>query len=170
MHFNTSILKTTLLSFGLAAATCRAQSATGAAPMQSQASFEKAIGNHSTSPSYVLISVVDDDTGQSRTFCTTANFLMGAIHREYGIGFGSGDIARADAIAIASKDHVFHFRRQEALDKLRMTYSEDELAAARASYASPSAAEGKRDAVACVLIEHGLSPHLADRSGQVVAG
>jgi hypothetical protein len=170
MHFNTSILKTILLSFGLAAAACQAQSATGAAPMQSQASFETAIGNHSMSPSYVLISVVDDNTGQSRTFCTTANFLMGAIHREYGIGFGGGDIAKADAIAIASKDHVFHFRRQEALDNVRMSYSEAELAAVRESSAPPSVAGGNKDAVACVLIEHGLSPHMADRSGQVVAG
>jgi hypothetical protein len=170
MHLKTTILKFVLLPLGLAAMSCRAQNAASAAPIQSQASFEKAIGNHSTSPFYVLISVVDDNTGQSRTFCTTANFLMGAIQREYGIGVGRDDIAKADAIAIANKDHVFHFRKQEALDNLRMTYSEDELAAARASYAAPSVAEGKRDAVACVLIEHGLSPYMADRSGQVVAG
>jgi hypothetical protein len=167
MQLATSALQSIVLSLGLAAITCHAQSAgAGTAPMQSQASFETAIETHSTSPFYVLISAVDDNTGQSRTYCTTANFLMGAIHREYGIGYGRDDIAKADAIAIASKDHVFHFRKQEALDNIRPDYSEEELAAARES-AAPQYSGYNKNAVACVLIERGLSPRMGDRSGQV---
>jgi len=53
-------------------------------PRQSQAAFEAAIRDRSTSPYIVLITVVDDRTGQTGTGCSGANLLLGAIYIEGG--------------------------------------------------------------------------------------
>ena len=55
--------------------------------MQSPESFEAAIRNLSTSPSYVLVTVVDARTESAQSICTSAPFLVGAIHLEYGLGY-----------------------------------------------------------------------------------
>jgi hypothetical protein len=60
----------------------------GGEPVQSRTSFEAAI--HSLTleaQSYVLITVVDASTESVRSICTKANFLLGALHYEYGIGY-----------------------------------------------------------------------------------
>jgi hypothetical protein len=55
-----------------------------AEPIQSQSDFENAFrGQLSTSQPLVLITVVDDRTHQSRTGCTGANFLIGALILEH---------------------------------------------------------------------------------------
>jgi hypothetical protein len=133
----------------------------------------------------VLASIINDQTGQARDVCTMGNFLLGAIHREYGLGYGTADSSKAEEIAIASEHHVFHFHTQEALDNIRVQYSEEDLVAARALLAPLSASEIEsgfsslyersrlatrgyvRDAIACALIERGFSPRQADRTGQV---
>jgi hypothetical protein len=51
-------------------------------PSQPQAQFEAAIRNRSTSPNFILLTVVDDRTGESWIGCTLAPFLLGAIERE----------------------------------------------------------------------------------------
>jgi len=152
---------------------------------QSRTSYEAAIRNQSTSPSYVLISVADSETGQLKRFCTTANFLLGAIHHEYGLGYGPADVSKAMEIALGSQNHVFRFHEKAALNNIRATYSEDDLATAAALLAPLSTEELRtkfsslykasrlqtdgygRDAVACILIGRGLSPKLSDISGQV---
>lgn len=158
------------------------------APVQSRQSYEAAIHNTSTSPSYVLISIIDSDTGQAKPVCTTANLLLGAIHREYGLGYDAAGLSKAAEIALESKDHVFRFHQQAALDNIPVRYSDQDLAAARTLLAPLSKEELRakfsslyrdarvptdgyaRDAIACVLIERGLSPGMADISGQVYVG
>ena len=166
-----------------------AQSAWGDAPsvtsVQSSESYEAAIRNSSTSPSYVLIFVGGDEGGQPRSICTTANFLLGAIHREYGLGYGSTDLSKAADIAIKTLDRTFRFHQLPALNNIPVRYSFNDLDKARAFLAAFSTSEltekfsslygekrlptneYSRDAIACVLIERGLSPKLADMSGQV---
>lgn len=157
----------------------------GAQYVQSRASYEAAIHNSSTSPSYVLVTVVDARTELARSTCTTANLLMGAIHFEYGLGYDSAGYVKSDAIALSNQTHVFRFTKQDALNNVPFTYSDGDIAAARAFLAPFSAAELRdkfsslyssqrlalngfsRDAIACVLIERGLSPKMADISGQV---
>lgn len=158
---------------------------TGLITEQSQSSYEAAIRNQSTSPSYVLISVADDETGQQNPVCTTANFLLGAIHQEYGLGYGPADSSKAIEIALGNHQHTFRFHQKAAMDNIRPQYSKNELAAAQALLAplSTDALRAKfssldskfrfptdgynRDAVACALVERGLSPRLSDLSGQV---
>jgi hypothetical protein len=153
--------------------------------VQSRESYEAAIRNSSTSPSYVMISLVSAYTGQAKPVCTTANFLIGAIHREFGLEYGPADVSKAAEIALASHDHTFLFRQPAALANIPIRYSGEELAAAR-KFLAPIPTDEltikfsslfhefrlptdgyNRDAIACALIERGLSPRLSDRSNQV---
>jgi hypothetical protein len=165
-----------------------AMAAPATAPVQSQASYEAAIADMSTSPAYVLVEAGDSGNAAPRPVCTSANFLLGAIHREHGLGYASAESEQALRIAREHANHVFRFQRQAALDKVRVHYTEADLAAARALLAPLSDDEVKAkfsslyakdrlptqgyatDALACALIERGFSPHRADRSGQVFVG
>jgi hypothetical protein len=162
--------------------------ASDSAPVQSRASYEAAIRNTSTAPSYVLISISDSDTGQPKPVCTMASFLLGAIHHEYGLGYDAAGSSKAVEIALKNEDHVFRFHQQAALDNIRVRYSDQDLAAARTLLAPLSKEELRtkfsslyrearlptdgydKNAIACVLLERGLSPSMADRSGQVYVG
>jgi hypothetical protein len=153
--------------------------------VQPRESYEAAIHNYSTSPSYVMISIAGGETEQVKQVCTTANFLLGAIHREYGLGYSAADISKVAEIALASPDHTFRFRQPTALANIPLRYSDDDLAAARSFLAPISTDELRtrfssllresrlstdgyaRDAIACALLERGLSPRSSDISGQV---
>jgi hypothetical protein len=154
--------------------------------VQSQQSFEAAIENASTAPSYVLITVVDDRENTKRSTCTTSNFLLGAIHREYRLGYDKEGVARARGIALENRSHVFHFSNSNALKNIPSSYSEDDLNSIRSKLASLTVEQLRegfsvsgnlhsiyrvqpwerhrayRDATACVLIERGLSPGHGD--------
>jgi|GEM_PF-4804250 len=163
-----------------------------AAPIQSKASFEAAFGFQdgqkvqpmTTSPRYVLIDVVDKGSSTKKTLCITANLLIGAIMKEYG--------PQVDPLrfAVANTSHEFEFSQPAALTNLPQYYTDDDVATMRRALASYSVAELKtgfastgqlqslyirsgqhwsahRDAIACVLLERGLSPVMGDRSGQV---
>ena len=97
--------------------------------------FARALENLSTSPDYVLITVVDPKTHAERTVCTTANLFLGAIHREHGLGYAEADIRRAMAIALHQRDRRFLFTRKAALDNL-------------ADYATPQALADVRKVLA----------------------
>ncbi|MBB5606144.1 MULTISPECIES: hypothetical protein [unclassified Janthinobacterium] len=153
---------------------------------QSAASFEAAVSNISTSPSYVMVTIADANTGLERQICTTANFLAGAIHFEYGLGNDHAGLKRATELALSNTSHRFVFTKQTALDNVRIEFTPQDLEKVRAWLAplsnedlmagahpwtqreSAYYAHRYRDAVACVLIERGLSPYQADLSGQVV--
>ena len=159
-----------------------------AAPVQSQTSYEAAIAEMSTSPAYVLIEVGGSGGAAPRPVRTTANFLLGAIHLEHGLGYAPAESEKAQRIAREQVDHVFRFQRQAALDNVRVQYTEGALAAARALLPPLSDDEVKArfsslyakdrlptegyatEALACALIERGFSPRRADRSGQVYVG
>jgi hypothetical protein len=161
--------------------------ATGAAahdsqanPGQSRASYEEALRNKTTSPSYVLILLAGDSEESKRPLCTYSNFLVGAIMREMGV-----DHLQAEQIALDNSEHVFRFTKQAALDNLARRYSDADLADARALLApysveelqqafSPEAKPSplppnkvKREAIACALLERGLSPRAADISREI---
>jgi TonB family protein len=119
---------------------------------QSQAAFETAIRDTSTSPYVVLITVVDDRTGEVSTGCNTANLLLGAIYLEK---WGSFDSSQAAArheevkrIALENTSHTFHFSNQAALNNVLPF----------------------RFAEACVAIERGTRARIADRTGQILFG
>lgn len=155
-------------------------------PTQSADSFATALRDDSTSPFYVLITVVDDATGQSRTRCTTANLLLGAIHIEHGLAFNSEGSTNARSMALANTSHVFHFSKPEALANIPMNYSPHDMEEARRLIQPLNdqqlherfSARGDlqawdtatKSARACALVERGLSVRMEDRSGQLDLG
>jgi hypothetical protein len=161
-------------------ATGAAAYAAQAGPVQSQASYEEALRNKTTSPSYVLIILAGDSEESKRPLCTYSNFLVGAIMRETGV-----DRPQAEQIALDNREHVFRFTKQDALDNLPRRYSDADLADARALLAPFPVSElqqafssrgkpspippnnVKREAIACALLERGLSPRAADISREI---
>lgn len=159
--------------------------------VQSQTSFEAAVANASTAPSYVLITVVDDGLKTQRSTCTTVNLLLGAIHREYGLEYDAKGVAAAKRIALANQSHVFHFSKAEALKNVPSYFTDDDLRSVRSKLATLTVEQLRdgfstsgtlhsiyqdqpgerhrayRDAAACVLIERGLSPGHGDVSDQL---
>jgi len=167
-------------------------SAQSMAPRQSDASYEAAIHNLSTAPSYDSITVIDSRSGVSRTTCTTANFLLGALHREYGFGYDAAGRSRVEQIALSNRSHIFRLEKKEAIDNIPFRFSMDDLALARGQWKDfspsqlrdfvsshgpiqqagspgrPKEYETVRDVMACVLIEHGLSPRQGDLAGALL--
>lgn len=168
-----------------------AVAADSSAPIQSQASFAAAVRNHSTAPSYVLITIVDDTTHRERSTCTTSNLLLGAIHLEHGLAYDKRGEEEAERLTLSNRDHLFHFSKPKALANIPFSFSEADRKAIRARLAPLSIDELRsgfsgsgelhsiyrvtprekhqayRDATACVLIERGLSPGQGDRSDQL---
>lgn len=156
---------------------------------QSARSFATAIHTSfttvTTAPRYVLITVVDANTGAERTGCITANFLAGAMSFESGKQDLFIETQGAEKAAMANTAHRFVFSNARALANLQFRYTADELALARVRLAPLTddqlrdrhtfGAEGQlydtqktrsvRDATACALIDRGLSPGVADMTG-----
>ena len=98
---------------------------------QSDRAFRTAIGDESTAPYFVLITVVDDSTGVSRAVCTEAPFLLGAIHIERRIPYNDRGSRRVQKIALSTRGHIFHFSNPNALANIPIPYSDSLLLAAR---------------------------------------
>ncbi|WP_277969859.1 hypothetical protein [Sphingomonas echinoides] len=125
--------------------------------VQNQAHFRAALDHTSTSPSFILITVVNGSSGARRTGCTMAGFLLHAIATEEGIdrteyhGAMLPDVAtRVKDEALASKDHVYTFHKAEALA------------------AVPT--DDRNFNRACKIIYGGLPAYMQDRSGQISPG
>jgi TonB family protein len=111
-------------------------------PTQKQSQFEWAIRLQSSSPGFIMLTVVDDRTKHATTGCTIAPSLLGAIMREHNL---SGDAAIR--IALSNYDHVYHFSTQAALDNI-LPLSD----------------------VACDAIKAGRTARMSDMTGRVRVG
>ena len=92
--------------------------------------FARAINNDSTTSDYVLVTIVSGK-GQERQVCVIAPLLLGAIHREYGIGYDAAGVERARVIALSSTNGRFVLRRRAARANVEPFYNPGELATAR---------------------------------------
>ena len=117
-------------------------------PQQSPAAFETALEDRSTSPEFVAVTVVNDNSGETMSGCITASVFLGAMHKEYGLGYDPDSVDRVIAAALAEGGRAFHFRHDEA-------------------WASMPARYWSQDA--CDIIARGQVARMADRSGQVIA-
>jgi TonB family protein len=145
----------TLLIVGLSVLSIGLPTQSAAQARQSQAAFETAIRDRSTSPYIVLITVVDDRTGQVSTGCNSANLLRGAIYLQKWGRFDSrvtpethSKFEEVEKIALENTSHVFHFSNQEALNNiLPLRFPE-----------------------ACAAIERGSRARLGDRTFRIILG
>jgi hypothetical protein len=149
-----------------------------AAPLQDQAQFQDAVRNTSTSPSYVLVTIVDDRSGQARTGCTEANLVEGALHRDLHLPHDDNSVWAVQQRMLKSRDHVFHFSDPGALANVSFGYTAQDLEEARAfvkahldEIASHRLKAGQMqsrmqgsDAFACALIERGYQAQRGDRN------
>ena len=138
-----------------------------------------------------MFTVVDGNTKDARLTCTDAYFLLGAIIADN--EWESDNEAQNTAlhIVLTNTSRVFTFTRRKALANLPRSFTENELMSTREAmkglttdevlfaYAHQSVLDSifkrngwrevaaRRDAVACVLMERGESPAIADITRQL---
>ena len=139
----------TFLIIGLSIPSIGSARESAAQARQSHAAFETAIRDKSSSPYIVLITVVDDRTGQASTGCNNVQLLRSAIYRERRANVDSEVTAEeVEKIALENTSHVFHFSNPAALNNvLPFRFPE-----------------------ACAAIERGSRARIADITGQIVLG
>jgi hypothetical protein len=90
--------------------------------------YKKAVKNESTFQYFLVVHVTDLNTGTTREICTKGNFLDGAIHQEYGLGYDENSIRKAERIALNNRTRTFQFKNAEAIRNLGLDrYSMDDL-------------------------------------------
>ena len=120
--------------------------------IQSQRDFEAALADESTSPSFVLVTIVDGRSGEERTGCILAPFLLGAIHLERHLPYSRAAMDEGRRIAEAQTDHRFVFRDPAALHNVSF------------------ARLGAGNEAACRLIRAGRQAYMADITGEIRGG
>lgn len=91
--------------------------------------YKAAIENESTFQFYLVIKLKDKNTGETREYCTKGDYLKGAIHREYKIGYSEEEILRVYDIALKSKERYLEFSNNDALRNIGAgSYTLQELA------------------------------------------
>jgi hypothetical protein len=138
--------------------------------------FRAALSNSSTSPDYVLIKVRGPNDQTERTVCTTGNAFLGAIHREYDLGYTEAGEKRALEIALEQPERSFTFHKKAAIDNLADYETPEVLADVRRQFVGKKDSElldrefiqsitnkrpdarhiAYRDAVAHALLERGI--------------
>jgi hypothetical protein len=150
---------------------------------QTTENFSKALSDASSSPYYVRI-FLEDPNGGIQLTCVLGGDLNLAIRREYGLSASLDGIRKATEIAMANDKRIFLFSNPSAAQAVPLRFSRDDLTAVRSKLTAFSDGElrerfGKvslgalnkdfrnsldRDAAACILIERGMSPRVADIS------
>ncbi len=177
-----------ILAFTLAAVFV--SSAGWAEPTARDVLFRRALENASTAPSYVLITLISADGHGRRDVCVPAPFLLGAIHREYHLGYDGAGQKKAMDIALSQVDRIFRFHDPEAIQNVQPRYTEALLKEMHEKLAPLSRSEllagfsgkdgalhslydrsrgarymARRDAIAHVLAERDLLPGHGDIVG-----
>ena len=90
--------------------------------------YRKAIKNSSTFQYFLVITIKDLNTGESREICTKGDFLQGAIHKEYGFDYGEKSTSRVEKMALRNRKMYFEFKNPDALKNLGLDkYTIEEL-------------------------------------------
>ncbi|MQQ99765.1 hypothetical protein [Glaciimonas soli] len=159
-------------------------------PLQTESSFKSAVENSSE---YAIFTVIDDRTGHSRTGCACTNFLRGAFHIEYEIGYTSEESKKVVTLILSHTDRTYHFTNPKAIANIPFYYSEKDVETARSRLEGMSnqqlrefvsskgdleslrqTASGsmenhnaRRDSTICALIERGFSAGTGDRTDRI---
>lgn len=82
------------------------------------ANYVAAIQNFSTFSYFMVVRVKDLNSGNEQEVCTKGNFLSGAIHREYSLGYDHDGSAESERIALDNTDRYFEFKNPDALKNI----------------------------------------------------
>jgi len=106
---------------------------TASAPfVMPEAAYKRALESHnSTGPRYVLVTIANSSTGESREACIEPRALLGAIHREKGYARDTEGWNRTMAFALQQKDRTFRFSDPEAYKTASPRYTPEILAEVR---------------------------------------
>jgi hypothetical protein len=107
--------------------------------------YRKAIVEESTAPLYVLFTLHDSTSGRDRVICTTGNFLLGAIHMEYGLDYDKAGEKRGLEIALHQPGRCFSFKNRKALKNIGAGYTSAMLAEAQQYLATMSDAQARQN-------------------------
>ena len=90
------------------------------------AQFDYALRNNTTQACYVLVMVVDGNSGQRQSVCLEAQALLTAIHTDRRVGYNE-----ATTLAAQQADRTFTFSNSNALRNVTRMYSDPVLQKAR---------------------------------------
>jgi hypothetical protein len=153
--------------------------------------YRRALTDAGTAPLYVLITLRDVKADSSRVVCIEAPFLLGAIATEQHLSYGDAGIREQLRIALDQPDREFSFSNPKALQNIQPRYTLEVLSKDRRLLEGRSRAEllkevdvpdsdlqriyfsksgspdyeAYRDAVAHVLLEHGIQVGIGDMTG-----
>ena len=81
-----------------------------------------------TQSTYVVVNVVNVNTGEEKEICTTDHFLSGAIHKEFGLGSSKAERDSVRQILRKKRDRTFYFSSSSALRNISFDrYTTEEL-------------------------------------------
>jgi hypothetical protein len=109
--------------------------------LYTEAMFVRALGNRSTAPDFVLITVVDARDNSARVVCTGAPFVEGALHQEYDIPYDEAGVRHVHELALKQSDRAFRFSKPEALRNVQASYTEGDLDVVRSMIANKTESE-----------------------------
>ena len=97
--------------------------------------FLAALENESTAPNYVLITVTDLKTNETKEICTEAPFIEGTMHRELNLGHDKESIKKVMEVLTQQKNLHFSFQNEKALKNISFfEYDTTKLADVRKKY------------------------------------
>jgi hypothetical protein len=77
--------------------------------------YVTAIKNESTFQYFLVVKVKNLNNGMTREYCTKANFLKGALYREYKLDYNNKGISKEYSLAVDNKDRYFEFKNDSAI-------------------------------------------------------
>lgn len=90
--------------------------------------YVHAIENGSTFQYFTVVKIKNLNTNEIREICVKGNFLSGALHREYKLGYEKNDFIKVQNLLLANKERYFEFKDTSALNNLGLDkYSMNDL-------------------------------------------
>lgn len=80
--------------------------------------FVAAIENHSTVSYFTVVKIKNLNNNQIKEVCTKGNFLMGALHREMGLGYDTASQRKVLEFAKSKKNRYFELKNKKALQNI----------------------------------------------------
>jgi len=146
----------------------RAHAANNEEFIQPQAHFERALRNLSPSPHFVLLTAVNDQTGETHTGCMPGGQFVVAISIEEELGSDDAAIKKATEIALANKSHFYHFSKQTTIDHYLWRFFNGERACTSEAQSQAECWIARQYEKACALVRKGKSVRWMDRTNELV--